>query len=260
MAISLAQLTRANTPKPPRLLVHGVAGVGKTTFAAEANHPVFVQTEDGLGTLSSAHFPLSRTFEEVIEALVALYTEDHDFRTVVIDSVDWLEPLLWAKACRDNGWNSIEDAGYGKGYIAALNLWRQYIDGLNALRDDRGMTVIQIAHTDIKRFDSPEHDPYDRYVIKLHARAAALLQEHSDVVLFANYRISTVKADVGFNKKINRALGSGERVLYTAERPAFLAKNRYGLPETLPLDWTAFAQAMPESLQPMLMAPPSATP
>jgi hypothetical protein len=125
-------------------------------------------------------------------------------------------------------------------------LWRQYLDGLNALRDERGMTVIQIAHTDIKRFDSPEHEPYDRYVIKLHARAAALLQEHSDVVLFANYRISTVKADVGFNKKVNRALGSGERVLYTAERPAFLAKNRYGLPDVLPLDWQAFAAAMPQ--------------
>ena len=167
------------------------------------------------------------------------------------------EPLVWAKACRDNGWNSIEDAGYGKGYVAALNLWRQYIDGLNALRDDRGMTVVQIAHTDIKRFDSPEHDPYDRYVIKLHARAAALLQEHSDVVLFANYRISTVKADVGFNKKVSRAVGSGERVIHTVERPAFLAKNRYDLPDTLPLEWSAFAQAMPETLHPTLI--PSTT-
>jgi len=255
MAMTLAQLNRAATPKPPRILIHGVAGVGKTTFAAEANAPVFVQTEDGLGTLSPAHFPLARTFEEVLEALVALYTEEHEFRTVVIDSVDWLEPLIWAKACRENGWTSIEDAGYGKGYIAALGLWRQYIDGLNALRDDRGMTVVQIAHTDIKRFDSPEHDPYDRYLIKLHARAAALLQEHSDVVLFANYRISTVKADVGFNKKVNRALGSGERVIHTAERPAFLAKNRYGLPETLPLDWPAFAGAMPASLQALLVPP-----
>lgn len=253
MAISLAQLTRAGTPKPPRLLVHGVAGVGKTTFASQANQPVFIQTEDGLGTLPVAHFPLARTFEEVLEALVALYTEPHDFQTVVVDSVDWLEPLIWAKACRDNGWASIEDAGFGKGYLAALTYWRQYLDGLNALRDDRGMTVIQIAHTDIKRFDSPEHDPYDRYVIKLHSRAAALLQEHSDAVLFANYRISTVKADVGFNKKVNRALGSGERVLHTAERPAFLAKNRYGLPETLALDWASFAQAMPDPIQPLLL-------
>ena len=86
MAMSLNQLTRANQPKPPRILIHGVAGVGKTTFAAEANQPVFVQTEDGLGTLSSSHFPLARTYEDVIDALAALYTEPHDFKTVVIDS------------------------------------------------------------------------------------------------------------------------------------------------------------------------------
>ena len=109
------------------------------------------------------------------------------------------------------------------------------------------MAVIQIAHTDIKRFDSPEHEPYDRYVIKLQARASALLQEHSDVVLFANYRISVSKSDVGFNKKVSRALGSGARVMHTEERPAFLAKNRYGLPETLPLEWSEFLAAMPQS-------------
>ncbi len=249
MAISLAQLTRAAHPKVPSILIHGVAGVGKTSFAADAPKPVFLMTEDGLGTLDVEHFPLARSFDDVLGALAALYTEEHDYRTVVVDSVDWLEPLVWARACRDNGWKSIEDAGYGKGYVAALDLWRQYIDGLNALRDERGMTIMQIAHTDIKRFDSPEHDPYDRYVIKLHARAAALLQEYADIVLFANYRISTVKADVGFNKKVNRALGSGERVIHTSERPAFLAKNRYGLPDTLPLDWAVFAQAMPEKLQ-----------
>ena len=141
----------------------------------------------------------------------------------------------------------IDIAGYSDDYVAALDLWRQYLEGLNALRNDKGMAIIQIAHTDIKRFDSPEHEPFDRYVIKLHSRAAALLQEHSDIVLFANYRISTVKSDVGFNKKVTRALGSGERVLYTAERPAFLAKNRYGLPDTLPLSWEALYAAMPQT-------------
>ena len=247
MAISLSQLKRTTALAAPRILIHGVAGVGKTTFAAGAPKPVLVQTEDGLGTLEVPRFPLARSFDEVMEALAALYTDSHDFATVVIDSVDWLEPLVWQKACQENGWKDLEEPGYGKGYVAALDPWRQYLEGLNALRDERGMTVIQIAHTDIKRFDSPEHEPYDRYVIKLHARAAALLQEHSDVVLFANYRISTVKSDVGFNKKVTRALGSGERVLYTAERPAFLAKNRYGLPDTLPLSWAAFAEAMPHS-------------
>ena len=246
MAISLASLKSTTALSPPRALVYGVAGVGKTSFAASADRAVVVKTEDGLGTIKVPHFPLARSFDAVMEALAALYSEAHDYKTVVIDSVDWLEPLVWARTCKDNNWSSIEEPGYGKGYIAALGLWRQYLDGLNALRDERGMTVIQIAHTDIKRFDSPEHEPYDRYVIKLHARASALLQENSDAVLFANYRISTVKSDVGFNKKVTRALGSGERVLYTAERPAFLAKNRYGLPDMLPLDWQAFAAAMPQ--------------
>ncbi|MBF0094661.1 MAG: ATP-binding protein [Alphaproteobacteria bacterium] len=247
MAISLASLKTSVMPSSWRILVHGVAGVGKTTFAAGASAPVFICTEDGLGTLKVPHFPLAHTFDEVMEALAALYSEDHPYKTLVIDSVDWLEPLVWARACKDNSWSSIEDAGYGKGYVAALDLWRQYIEGLNALRDDKGMMIVQIAHTDIKRFDSPEHEPYDRYVIKLHARAAALLQEHSDVVLFANYRVSTIKPDVGFNKKVTRALGSGERVLYTAERPAFLAKNRFGLPDSLALSWEAFAAAMPHA-------------
>jgi hypothetical protein len=245
MAISLASLRQSSALAPPRILIHGVAGVGKTTFAANADRAVIIATEDGLGTLQVPQFPLAKSFDTVMEALAALYSEPHEFGTVVVDSVDWLEPLIWKRACDENRWGSIEEPGYGKGYVAALDLWRQYLDGLNALRDERGMTVVQIAHTDIKRFDSPEHEPYDRYVIKLHARAAALLQEHSDIVLFANYRISTVKADVGFNKKVTRALGSGERVLYTAERPAFLAKNRYGLPDVLPLDWQAFSAAMP---------------
>ena len=247
MAIDLATLRSTTALAAPRILVHGVAGVGKTTFAAGAPAPVFICTEDGLGTLQTPHFPLARTFDAVMEAIAALSEQDHDFATVVIDSVDWLEPLIWQKACEENGWNNLEQPGFGKGYVAALDLWRQYLDRLNALRDERDMAIIQIAHTDIKRFDSPEHEPYDRYVIKLHARAAALLQEHSDVVLFANYRISTVKSDVGFNKKVTRALGSGERVLYTAERPAFLAKNRYDLPDSLALSWAAFAEAMPHS-------------
>jgi hypothetical protein len=244
MAISLASLNRRAAPKPPRIVIYGVHGVGKTTFGACAPNPVVIQTEDGLGTLDVQHFPLAKSFGDVMEAFQALYTEDHDFETVVIDSLDWLEPLVWAEACARNGWENIEQPGYGKGYLATLSVWREYFEAINALRDDKGMAVIQTAHADIRRFDSPETEPYDRYVIKLHARASALVQEHADAILFANWKVATTKADVGFNQKVTRAIGRGERTIYTEERPAFIAKNRYRLPPEIPMSWDAFAEAM----------------
>jgi hypothetical protein len=219
--------------------------VGKTSFAASAPAPVFIQTEDGLGTMDAPTFGLLKSYDDVMEAIGALYSEKHPYQTVVLDSLDWLEPLIWASVAKANGWANVETPGYGKGYVAALDAWRVLLDGLNALRDEKGMTVIGIAHSEIKRFDSPENEPYDRYTIKLHARASALLQEHVDCVLFANYRISTVKSEVGFNKKVVRGVGGHDRLLYTAERPAFLAKNRFGLPESVPLEWQQLAQHIP---------------
>ncbi len=251
MAINLSSLKRADRVKPARIVVYGVHGVGKTTFGTSATKPVVILTEDGLGNIDVDHFPLARSFDDVMEAIGALYEEDHDFKTLVVDSLDWLEPLIWNKACRENKWNSIEDAGYGKGYVAAVSYWRDYIDGINLLRDDKGMTIIQTAHSQVSRFDSPLSDPYDRYEIKLHKSAAAIIQEHSDIVLFMNYNVSTVKADAGFNKKVTRAIGSGKRVIYTEERPAYHAKNRYSMPDMIQIPddpseaWDAFSAHLP---------------
>ena len=247
MAISLASLRRSGAPQPPRLLVYGVAGVGKTKLAASAPAPVFLQTEDGLGTLEAATFGMLRSFTDVMEAIVSLYSEPHDFQTVVLDSLDWLEPMIWQATCdrQSPSWANIETPGYGKGYVAALDVWRDFLEGINSLRDERGMAVVLLAHADIKRFDSPETDPYDRYQPKLHSRAAALVQEHVDAVLFANYRISTIKSDAGFGKKVVRGVSGGDRLLHTIERPAFLAKNRFGLEEVLPLDWNELAASIP---------------
>ena len=155
MAISLASLRSSTALSPPRLLLYGVAGVGKTLCATGSPRPVVIQTEDGLGTISVPTFGLLRSFDEVMEALASLYTEPHDYQTVVLDSLDWLEPLIWQHTAQMHNQPDIESFGYGKGYLAALDTWRSLLDGLNALRDERGMGVILIAHAEIKRFDSP---------------------------------------------------------------------------------------------------------
>jgi hypothetical protein len=87
-------------------------------------------------------------------------------------------------------------------------------------------------------------EPFERYQPKLQARSSALVQEWCDAVLFCNFKTIVKKEDVGFNREINRGITTGERLLYTTEKPAYLAKNRYGLPDQLPLTWDAFATAI----------------
>lgn len=243
MAISLGNLKRSSDRKAPRILNYGVAGIGKTSLGMAMPRPVFLQTEES--EVDVPTWGLLRDFPSVMQALAALYTEDHDFQTVVLDSLDWLEPMVWAEVSQRNSWKSIEDAGYGKGYLAALDVWREILDGFNGLRDDKGMGVLFIAHAEIKRFDSPETEPYDRYQPKLHTRASALVQEHVDAVLFANYRVSVLKADVGFKKTVARGASGGDRLLHANERPAFLAKNRWNMPDSIPLDWNTLASFIP---------------
>lgn len=241
MAFNLSSIKRNTSISAPRVLVYGVEGVGKSTFAAGAPNPVFIQTEDGLGNLAVQHFPLAGKVSDVMDAIGTLYSEKHDFGSVVIDSLDWLDAHIQREieATRD-----AKDLAYGKGAILQAEKWREVLAGLNALRNDRSMAVILIAHCTIKRFDSPETEPYDRYVVKLQERSSALVREWCDAVLFANYKTIVKKDDVGFNKTNSRGISTGERLLYTSERPAFQAKNRYNLPDSIPLSWDAFTNAI----------------
>lgn len=244
MAISLASIKKTTALSAPRVLLMGTAGVGKTTFASQAPAPIFLFTEDGAGALEVDAFPLITSFGEIMEAITTLYSEQHEFSTVVVDSVDHLEPLIWKQVCVDHQVDSIEQLSYGKGYILALDYWRQFLDGINALRNDKGMAIILIGHVQINRFESPEHDSIDRYDLKLHKRANALIQESVDCILFAKHKTLTKTEELGFNQKRTRGVSTGQRVICTTETPAYVAKNRYSLPDELPLSWDAFAAAM----------------
>jgi hypothetical protein len=246
----LSRVQRGRISKPPRVLLYGVEGIGKSTFGAQAPKPIFIQTEDGLDEIDCDKFPLAATYDEVVGALVELRNQQHDYESVVIDSLDWLERLVWDKLCAANNVNSIEkvDGGYSKGYTHALTYWREIIDHLNVLRSARGMVVVLIAHSKVERFEDPESSPYDRYSPRLHKHAAALVSEWCDAVLFATRKIRTQSEDAGFNRKrtIAHAIGKdgGERILRCVGGPSCVAKNRYSITEELPLSWAAFIQAL----------------
>ena len=241
MAFDLNSIKRGKAIAAPRIFLYATHGIGKSTFAAAAPNPIFITTEDGLGSIDTASFPLATSSNDVISAIETLYTEKHDFQTVVLDSADWAE-AIFQKEIEPK--HDAKELAYGKGALILADKWKQTLDGLNALRNDRGMAVIILGHCEIKRFDSPEVESYDRYQPKLQARASALVQEWADAVLFANYRTIVRKEDVGFNKTVSKGITTGERLLYTSETPAFLAKNRFSLPPQLPLDWAAFQTAM----------------
>ena len=243
MAFDLSSISRTKRMRAPKIVIAGPGKIGKTTFAAHAPNAIGILTEDGADAVDASAFPLCQSLDDVYSAIGTLLNEKHQFESVFLDSLDWLEPLLHQHVCQANKWASIEAPGYGKGYIAAAEEWRNLLSGFEALRQQKGMAVVLIAHDKIKHFESPMHDGYDQYVLKLHDRAAALVQEWADVIGWANYRIVTTQSDAGFGNKETKARTTGERILHVEPHPAHMGGNRFGL-KNMQLSWDAFAAAL----------------
>ena len=243
MSSPLDSITTGVDPKPPRIMIYGQEGVGKSTFAASAPKAVFIQTEDGLSEINTAKFPICTTYDEVIEQLKAIRDGEHEFQTLAIDSLDWLERIIWDRVCGDYGVKSIEkaDGGYGKGFTYALTYWREVVKILNEIRLKRQMAIVLVAHAKVERFEDPEHPAYDRYQPRLHKAANSLICEWADAVLFATRRM---RIDSTTGRAAPVGAGGGERVLRTNGSPAFNAKNRYSLPVEMALSWDAFVAGM----------------
>lgn len=242
MAIDLSSLKKVRADKPPRLLIYGPPGIGKTTLSSEFPNPVFLQVEDGTpGDVELTSFGKLNTWDQVIEAMLALSNEDHGYQTVVIDSVTELQKLVFAETCKrgddkGNAKANIEDFGYGKGYVYAKRVWDEFIDGLNYLRTEKGMCVILIAHSMVSRFDDPETVSYDRYEIDLHKHSVGAIEREMDAIILLKQPVTVKTEDGGFNKERARADGGGAILMHTVGKPAFTAKNRYGIPASIRYD------------------------
>ena len=237
----LDTITKGRRPRYIWALIYGVDGVGKSTVCSHAPNPIFVGAEKGTEQLDVARFPQTESISDLFAQLRTLQTEKHEYQTVVLDSLDWVEPLIWKAVCDEGKVENIEQfgGGYGKGYVRALDLWRVLIKELALL--NQNMHVLLIGHAQIKSFQDPElPTAYDRYQLKINDKAAALVREAADAVLFARFETELVRA-TGAKAKVR---GEGKRIMYTESRPGFDAKNRFNLPFVMPLDWKTFGDAI----------------
>ena len=250
MAFDLSSVKRGVRMKAPKLVLYGVGGIGKTTFAAGAPEPIFLFTEEGQGLLDVARFelrpddPVLRSWDELMQAVMLLYKEQHEFQTVVVDTFDFAEALLWQHVSKIHQKSGIADFDYGKGFRFAVDHARPLLEWLDALRRDRGMTIILLAHAKHDKFEPPDAPTYEQWNLRLHDQLGGLVHDWADAVLFANYEQHVVKDDEGFGRERARAVGMGRRLVYTQKMPAYVAKNRYGLPPTIDLKWSAFVDGI----------------
>ncbi len=242
--MSLPNITHGPQRRPPRIIILGEPKLGKSTWASQSAAPIFipVKGEEGIDALDVDKFPVANSFEEVVADLDMLSAEQHQYKTIVIDSASALEPLVWKStvaAHADKGQKNIEDFGFAKGYIFALDEWRKVMERLDVLRA-RGMTSIIIGHARSKTVMTPDTEPYDSWVWDIHDKAASLFYRWADFIGFAGRVVSVTHGD---RKDSATDLGRWLFTQRSATHPCG-GRGAYGhLPERIELSFPAFRAA-----------------
>ena len=227
------KISQATCGNAPIILLYGAEGRGKSTLAAKFNKPVAMLLERGLpsGVKLDAIDGLG-AYSAVLDSIRSLYQDPQGYGSLIVDTLDSLEPLLLEHVCTEHSWKNIEQPPYGKGYVIADQQWQRFIRGITALRDKHNMTIVLVAHSEITRIDDPRAPSFTQYAPKLHKRARALIQDTADVIGFLAEDLKISTDDGGFRERV-RASSSNQRFLFLDGCPAYVAKNRFGMPSRI---------------------------
>ena len=238
-------ITRGPKKSAIRVGIYGTEGVGKSTFASNYPGAVFIDTEGSTTHMDVARFDPPEELGDVIKQINYVISNPDRFGTLVIDTVDWLEKLIFQNVCAEKKIQNIEDLGYGKGYIYAKQKMQEILSMLDQVIA-MGIHVVLVCHSTIRKFEQPdEMGSYDRYVLKLNEKnIAPLVKEWVDMLLFVNFKTDVVTAADGKTKK---AKGGQKRIMYANHSACWDAKNRFGLPDEMPFDYEQIAELFGEA-------------
>lgn len=233
-----------------KVVFYGPEGIGKSTFASKFPDPLFIDTEGSTNELSVKRLPKPTSWQMLIQE-VQWVIQAKPCKTLIIDTADWAERLCVEAVCSKHGKSGVEEFGYGNGYTYTAEEWGRFLNLLQDVIDNANINVLLNCHSIIRKFEQPnEMGAYDRYELKLGKKTtgqtAPLTKEWADIVLFANYKTFSVAADKEGKK--HKAQG-GQRVMYTTHHPCWDAKNRFGLPEEMPLDYSGIAHIFDRAVQ-----------
>ena len=252
------KITGGVVSAPLKVVLYGVEGIGKSSFAARFPQPVFIDTEGGTGRLDVRRLPAPDSWQMLLDEAAAAADGQVPCQTLVLDTADWAEKLCMAGVCARFKVKGIEDIGYGKGYTYVKEDFARLLDTLEKVIAS-GRHVVVVAHAAVAKFEQPDAvGSYDRWVMKTSKQVAPLLREWCDMLLFANYKTVVEKSGSGPSAK-NKASGA-RRVLYTTHNACWDGKNRFGLPDEVPFDYESIRAIVDGSTLPAAAARPAPAP
>jgi hypothetical protein len=216
--------------------ITGDAGLGKTSLAATFPKPIFIRAEDGLQAIPVSTrpdaFPLLSNVDMLWEQLTALIKEDHDYKTLVIDSVTQLDNLFTNHIVDTDPKKprTIAQAlgGYGAGFQALSSLHGRVRKAAGILNEAKGMNIVFIAHSETETIELPDQDPYTRYNIRMQKKSVSHFIDNVDMVAYL--KLETHTFGDGERKK---AISDGTRILVSYATAANISKNRFGINEDI---------------------------